>query len=190
MSEHQDNPYAAPTTEADQAATVGGVGPHNYATLGQRFAGALIDGLIMIPVFVFLVLLLLGVLVAGPVEGSGVQKTLNQLAALDFVGGLVFGILGMGLYIAIQWKFWKSTSQSIGKMVMKTQIVNLDGTPAAVKTIAFKRYGILALLGIVIPNTNITSLISLIDSLLIFRGDRNCLHDDIAQTRVIIYRAK
>ena len=73
---------------------------------------------------------------------------------------------------------------------MKTQIVNLDGTPAAVKTIAFKRYGILALLGIVIPNTNITSLISLIDSLLIFRGDRNCLHDDIAQTRVIIYRAK
>ena len=105
MSEHQDNPYAAPTTEADQAATVGGVGPHNYATLGQRFAGALIDGLIMIPVFVFLVLSLLGVLVAGPVEGSGVQKTLNQLAALDFVGGLVFGILGMGLYIAIQWKF-------------------------------------------------------------------------------------
>ena len=186
MSEEQANPYTAPAVEANESAQTGGVGPHNYATLGQRLLGAIIDGLIMIPLSFGTAFLLFGALAPDSVEGSGFEKFFNQLGALGYLETLIFGLVNIVLFIAVQWTFWKATSQSIGKKVMKTQIVNLDGTPASVNTIAFKRYGIISILVMVIPG-NLANLLSLIDSLLIFRSDRNCLHDDIAQTRVIVY---
>ena len=101
---------------------------------------------------------------------------------MGFGETLLVSVLGMAAYIGIQWTFWASTGQSIGKKVMKTQVVNLDGSQATAKTIAFKRYAIMGLIGNV-PVAGM--LVSLIGVLLIFRRDRNCLHDDIAKTRVI-----
>ena len=99
---------------------------------------------------------------------------------------LFLAVLGMAAYIGIQWTFWASTGQSIGKKAMKTQIVNLDGSQASAKTIALKRYAIMSL----IANVPVAgSLVSLIGVLLIFRRDRNCLHDDIAKTRVVKFAA-
>lgn len=153
----EENPYTPPVNQVEDPPIQSAVpSSHNYASLGERFLGALIDGLIMTPLVL--------------VIGMGFGET------------LLVAVLGMAAYIGIQWTFWASTGQSIGKKVMKTQVVNLDGSQATAKTIAFKRYAIMGLIGNV-PVAGM--LVSLIGVLLIFRRDRNCLHDDIAKTRVI-----
>ena len=86
------------------------------------------------------------------------------------------------LTLAFQGYFWHTRSQSIGKICTKTKIVNLDGSPSNFASIAFKRTLVLQLL-ITIPVVG--QVISLVNALLIFRKDHNCLHDDIAKTRVV-----
>jgi uncharacterized RDD family membrane protein YckC len=181
----EENPYSPPTTHVDPPSPLqsGVPGPHNYASLGERFAGALLDGLIMIPVG--LVIGFVYALISPPkvVIVENFADAFNGSASgYGFAETFLIGVIGLAAYIGIQWTFWKSTGQSIGKKVMKTQIVNLDGSQADVNTIAFKRYGIMALIANV---PFVGSLIYFVGVLLIFRQDRNCLHDDIAKTRVI-----
>lgn len=178
-----ENPYTAPAADPQISSEQGGApGPHNYASLGERFLGALIDGLIMIPVSLVLVLIVGLMFTPVAVAEPSFLDTLQGGAGFGIAGGLVLSLLGIAAYIAIQWTFWKGSSQSIGKKVMKTQIVNLDGTRADVNTIAFNRYAVMGLLS-AIPVVG--GIIGLVNALLVFRGDRNCLHDDIAKTRVI-----
>ena len=176
-----ENPYAAPTTDSPGPLPLSGApGPHNYATLGARFFGKMIDVLIMVPVSLVLIAVL------SPIFVQKDPETLMEIfqggAGFGIVGALVFSLIGLICYIAVQWTFWKKSSQSIGKKVMKIQVVNLDGSPAAAETIAFNRYALMAALT-AIPF--IGQFIALVNVLLIFRGDRNCLHDDLAKTRVI-----
>ncbi|MCH1500218.1 MAG: RDD family protein [Akkermansiaceae bacterium] len=160
---------------------------HNYASLGARFSGKLIDVLIMIPLGLVIGI---GYALVSPPKVIAVEKTsdLFSMGATGYGYGetLLLAVLGIAAYIGIQWTFWASTGQSIGKKVMKTQVVNLDGSQASAKTIALKRYAIMSL----IANVPVAgSLVSLIGVLLIFRRDRNCLHDDIAKTRVVKFAA-
>jgi len=175
----EENPYTAPATDPQNSAQLGGApGPHNYASLGERFLGKLIDGLIMLPVQFVLIMLLGSMFVRNTAVGGVAAFT----GGFSIIGNIVLGLLIMVCYIAIQWTFWKGSSQSIGKKVMKTQVVNLDGTPAAVETIAFKRYALMTIISLV---PFIGPLVMFVGILLIFRADRNCLHDDLAKTRVI-----
>ncbi len=179
----EENIYAAPKEDVQNASVIGGPpGPHNYAGLGERLVGAIIDVVILIPVAVVLGFIFGMVFTPVVNEEAGFLETLQEGAGFGIVGDLLFSLVAIAIYIAIQWTFWKGTSQSIGKKVMKTQIVNLDGSPADVKTIAFNRYGIMAAIS-AIPVAG--QFIALVDALLVFRGERNCLHDDIAKTRVI-----
>ncbi|MBT4797860.1 MAG: RDD family protein [Verrucomicrobia bacterium] len=151
---------------------------HNYASLGQRLLGSLIDGLIMIPL---LIVIRMGYAFISPPEAFSMGT-----AVYGFGETLLLAVILMAAYIGIQWTFWASTGQSIGKKVMKTQVVNLDGSQASAKTIALKRYAIMSL----IANVPVAGLfVSLVGVLLIFRQNRNCLHDDIAKIRVIKFVA-
>lgn len=181
----EQNPYAPPESEPQESPSLEKGGRLQYATLGQRFLGAIIDGLIMVPIVlvtVFLVALADGL----SIKEDGLGIIFFKFAEAGFLTNLVTSLLFMGAYMGVQWNFWSSTSQSIGKKLMKTQIVNLDGTPADVKTIAFKRY-----LPIIVATSftpeNLSNVIAFLDAVLIFRRERNCLHDDIAKTRVVIY---
>ena len=131
-----------------------------------------------------------GYALVSPPKVIAVEKTsdLFSMGATGYGYGetLLLAVLGIAAYIGIQWTFWASTGQSIGKKVMKTQVVNLDGSQASAKTIALKRYAIMSLIG----NVPVAGgLVSLIGVLLIFRRVRNCLHDDIAKTRVVKFAA-
>ncbi len=165
----QENPYTAPSTDSEISNDPSNPapGPHNYASRVDRFLGALIDGLIII------------------VPAFGMGFVLGILAP-DLVtsapGKLLGGLFGLVITIAIQFHFWKTRSQSIGKIVMKTQIVDLQGKPADISTIILKRVIPLGICG-VLPK--IGFLISIVNGLAIFRAEHNCLHDDIAGTRVI-----
>ena len=180
----EENPYTPPVNQVEDPPIQSAVpSSHNYASLGARFSGKLIDVLIMIPLGLVIGI---GYAFVSPPKDIAVEKTsdLFSMGATGYGYGeaLLLAVLGMAAYIGIQWTFWASTGQSIGKKVMKTQVVNLDGSQASAKTIALKRYAIMSL----IANVPVAgSLVSLIGVLLIFRRDRNCLHDDIAKTRVV-----
>ena len=180
----EENPYTPPVNQVEDPPIQSAVpSSHNYASLGARFLGKLIDVLIMIPLGLVIGI---GYAFVSPPKDIAVEKTsdLFSMGATGYGYGeaLLLAVLGMAAYIGIQWTFWASTGQSIGKKAMKTQIVNLDGSQASAKTIALKRYAIMSL----IANVPVAgSLVSLIGVLLIFRRDRNCLHDDIAKTRVV-----
>ena len=180
----EENPYTPPVNQVEDPPIQSAVpSSHNYATLGARFLGRLIDVLIMIPLGLVIGS---GYALVSPPKFIAVEKAsdLFSMGATGYGYGeaLLLVVLSMAAYIGIQWTFWASTGQSIGKKVMKTQVVNLDGSQASAKTIALKRYAIMSLIG----NVPVAGgLVSLIGVLLIFRRDRNCLHDDIAKTRVI-----
>jgi uncharacterized RDD family membrane protein YckC len=181
----EENPYTPPVNQVEAPPIQSAVpSSHNYASLGERFLGALIDILIMIPLALVIGMGYALMFMIAP------QKALDPFSmganGYGFGETLLVAVLGMAAYIGIQWTFWASTGQSIGKKVMNTQVVNLDGSQATAKTIAFKRYAIMGLIGNV-PVAGM--LVSLIGVLLIFRRDRNCLHDDIAKTRVIKFAA-
>ncbi len=181
----EENPYSPPVNQVEAPPIQSAVsGLHNYASLGQRFFGKLIDVLITVPLS-----LVIGVgyaLISPPKVDE--FETLSDFLSGGYGPGekILVAVIVMAAYIGVQWVFWASTGQSIGKKVMKTQVVNLDGSQASVQTIAFKRYGIINL----IANVPVFGpLVSLIGTLLIFRQNRNCLHDDIAKTRVIKFVA-
>ena len=184
----EESPYTPPVNQVEDPPIQSAVSSsHNYASLGARFLGKLIDVLIMIPL---LLVIGVGYALVSPPKVIAVEKTsdLFSMGATGYGYGetLLLAVLGIAAYIGIQWTFWASTGQSIGKKVMKTQVVNLDGSQASAKTIALKRYAIMSLIG----NVPVAGgLVSLIGVLLIFRRDRNCLHDDIAKTRVVKFAA-
>lgn len=180
----EDNPYAAPKSSVDtfsaDATTV--PGPHNYATRAQRFVGSLIDGILIIIPFLLLFLVFGGfdnIFSEGTEQLDGIGAFLTEESIRSEVVQSLFGVV---LLVAINGYVWHTRSQSIGKILTKTKIVNLDGSPANFSNIFYKRTLIIHLL-IMIPG--IGTILSLVDALMIFREEHNCLHDDIAKTRVV-----
>lgn len=170
------NPYAAPRSDF-LTETFEPPGEHDYASRTRRFFGSLIDGLIVV-VPIMVVFFALGMFdETGEVEGIGGLFLGDDLLS-EVAGSALFFVLTL----VIQGYFWHTRSQSIGKICTRTKIVNLDGSPSTFASIAFKRTLILQLL-ITIPVVG--QVISLVNALLIFRKEHNCLHDDIAKTRVV-----
>ncbi|PTT78586.1 hypothetical protein DBR42_23250 [Pelomonas sp. HMWF004] len=90
--------------------------------------------------------------------------------------------LGVPIFLLIQAWPLVTRGQTVGKMLLKLRIVRTDGSHADAWRLLGLRYGIGMLTGV---NTGIAIVYSLIDALLIFRASRQCLHDTIADTKVI-----
>jgi uncharacterized RDD family membrane protein YckC len=91
-------------------------------------------------------------------------------------------LLGLVVFLLVQtWPLAK-TGQTWGKRVMGIRIAMLDGSQPPLATLLLKRYlpwhAVVAVPGI-------GSIVSLIDSLMIFRSDCRCGHDLLAGTRVV-----
>lgn len=173
MNKSGNNPYSSPMT---QSAPPGYSGPGQLATLGERFLGALIDGVIT------------GVIVFPLAFGAGflvVASGLAQESALlgVIVSAVAGGVIGIGVFLALHGYLLAKNGQTIGKMVMKTKIVS-EGTGQQLPfaELILKRY-VPLWAATMIPYLG--SLIGLVDALMIFRENRHCLHDDIAGTKVI-----
>lgn len=91
-------------------------------------------------------------------------------------------LVGVAVFLLVQgWPLAKR-GQTIGKMVCKLRIVRTDGTPAEPWRLLGLRYGVGMLTNLMV---GVAMVYGLVDSLLIFRGSRQCLHDTIAGTKVI-----
>lgn len=143
------------------------------ASLGDRFLGAFIDGLIN---GAFAMIVAFGLI------GTGYLSTLAEYGKLGFPATLVLTIVGFAFYIAINWKFLSTTGQSIGKKVAKTRIVTMDGRVPPMVDLVGKRYAFFTFVS-VIPVVG--AVISIANILFIFGRERRCLHDLVAGTRVV-----
>lgn len=164
------NPYASPS---QFGAPNPAAGPMRLADLGKRFLGALVDGLV-------------GLVLVGPgyvmMIVGGASAGDDKPGALFFLGAAVMLVGGL-LTLAAQVYLLATRSQTIGKLVMKTQIVDFQTGQRAdlvhallIRLIANGLIGAIPCIG---------AIYSIVDICFIFREDRRCIHDLLAKTVVV-----
>ena len=158
------NPYASPKAAVMHAGSGGGA---ELAARSQRLVAAIIDYLVFfVP---------LGVALVPMFMASGRMAT-----------GVIAGLLAGGLaFLAIVIRnclLLARNGQTIGKKAVGIRVVRTDDSDAGFTRLFFLRGGLTWLLA-AIPG--IGNLYALIDVLFIFREDRRCLHDLIADTKVV-----
>jgi uncharacterized RDD family membrane protein YckC len=150
------------------------------ASLGKRFWGSLIDAAIVtIPIIIIILVI---VVTMEPNQNELEQMTIAQQYAIEaaffFAYWLVFLLFnGYVLY---------TRGQTIGKVLMRTRIVDLNGNIPQFGRVFFLRY---LIPGFAMQIPCIGSIFGLIDCLFIFGAERRCVHDYIAGTKVIDARA-
>lgn len=164
MNDSTSNPYAPPVAEVADVAAAGGL---ELASRGVRFGGALID------LVVQLLLLMLVNLVLP-------WSLFSEAVALSIL--LLNGLIGLVLFLAVNGYLLVAHGQTVGKRLLGTRIVRPDGSRTGAGRLLGLRYSIGYILG-VIPFVNV--IYGLVDSLMIFRASRRCLHDVIADTIVV-----
>jgi len=148
------------------------------ATRGSRFVAALLDGLVMVPLFI------VGCVVAYLFMGNSLADTSQSTGrAVGMITGMYVCVLPIVIY---QWYLVAKRGQTLGKKWMRIQIVKMDNSPVNfVSGVVLRSW----VLGLVLGLSNFTGgiggLVGLIDSLAIFASDRRTLHDRIAGTKVI-----
>ncbi|WP_211326916.1 RDD family protein [Roseateles depolymerans] len=140
------------------------------ADRGTRLLAAIVDGLILAA--------LAWALTNVPVVNALLTPKDESFFALN-VGAL---LVGYPLFLVVQGWCLVQRSQTLGKMLCGIRIVRTDGSPASAARLLGLRYGVGYLTSI---SFVLSSLYGIIDSLLIFRSSRQCLHDTIADTKVI-----
>ncbi len=171
----QENPYSTPYSDAQPFATDHAAehadyrNPATWATLGERLGAAILDGLIASAA----ALPGLGVWLAGLGGGNDAVLILGFFIA-------ICGVLAVAGY---QWYLISTTGQSIGKKVVGTRIVDFDNgsNPGFVRAVILRLWVPGAIGGV----PGIGGCFGLINILWIFGSERRCLHDLIANTRVI-----
>lgn len=170
MTETNDpNPYRSPTAQvADPAAA------NDLASLGERLAAALLDGLLML--VINLPLMYLGGYFRAVMDAaaSGGQPPFTLL--------LTWAGIGFVIFLLVQGYPLHAWGQTWGKRILRIRIADLDGGQPPLTTLIGRRYLPIQVVALV---PFLGNLLVLIDTLMIFRADRRCVHDLIAGTRVV-----
>jgi len=140
------------------------------ASRGKRLGGALIDTLVSLAVGVP-ILLLTGVL-QDLLSGRG--WTWNEEA--------IFLLFGLVVFTIVHGYLLHRSGQTVGKFIVKTRIVDLQGEKPHLTKLLSLRYCLPSLF-VLVPIVG--NFFGLIDALFIFGRDRRCLHDLLAGTQVI-----
>lgn len=145
-------------------------GELDIASRWSRLWASLIDGIIMLIVFLPVIFLTGGY--AHALEG--IQPSIGYTLGM--------GALSIAVFVLIQGKFLSKSGQTIGKKALGIKIVTLSGELPSVKDHLIKRYGVYLIIG-QIPVVG--SLLSIVNILFIFGKDKRCVHDLIAGTSVV-----
>jgi uncharacterized RDD family membrane protein YckC len=162
------NPYAPPLAAAPPVlAARPAEGDLPLASVGTRFAGNFLDGILFIPPLI---------------PGGAVL-----LAGGDDMATVALVVVGVGaaLFAAFQWYLVATTGQSLAKRWLSMRIVKLDGSPVNFVSGVVLRSWVLFPLQLI---PYVGNLIGLVDAVMIFGQDRRCLHDRIAGTKVVTLR--
>lgn len=167
MSENLDQRFAPPQAQVADLATDEAV----LAGRGGRLLAAIVDGLLIAAV----------VWVAGKVPAL---QFLTQTApeANGLTSNPLSLLFGFCVFLLIQSGLLLTRGQTVGKALLKMRIVRTDGSKPEAWRLLGLRYGIGFLANL---NVYVSGIYGLVDCLLIFRESRQCLHDSIADTKVI-----
>jgi len=169
------NPYAPPQSNIIPASNPDDV--QLLASPSRRLGASLLDTLITMVIF-------------SPIMWfSGYFTRIKELTAKGSswsVEQLLWAFVGFGVMLALNWRHL-GRGQTIGKGIMAIRIVRRNGAPAERSHIILKRIlpiHLIALLPV------LGSLFAIVDALCVFRSQRNTIHDDIAETKVIDLRSR
>lgn len=160
------NPYAAPQSNAQLLWNA--AQRFNLANRGDRFLGTVID-------WCFFVLCTVPAIVC-----SAIAENMNS-SQLSNVAGVLF-VTCVAAYHGIQWYLIARTAQSVGKRALHMRIITLSGGPPGFLNGVVLRNWILGCSCFCYP---IGMILLLVDGLMIFGVNKQCLHDMIASTLVI-----
>jgi uncharacterized RDD family membrane protein YckC len=105
---------------------------------------------------------------------DGAQPSINYT--------LLMGIFSLFVFILINGKLLVNKGQTIGKRILGIKIVDVDGNLPTVVQHLLKRY---AMFFIPVQIPVVGGAISIINILFIFGKKKRCIHDLIANTRVV-----
>jgi uncharacterized RDD family membrane protein YckC len=168
------DPFAPPASNLDPR--LGAGGESSLASRGARFGGAFLDGLIAVP------FIIIGVVVAGKMGGG-----MATLAKPSPFNTLIFFLCGLPLNL-FQWYLVVTKGQTLGKRIVKTKILKIDGSNVDFVSGVVLRYWVVMTLSLVCNLINLAAvggLFGLVDALFVFRSDRRTVHDLIAGTKVV-----
>ena len=176
-----DNPFAPPRALVEDAVSTEAT--MEPATRVTRLVAAIIDGLAIGGVVAVIGIAAAVVLPAWALYNSKHTPTQPGLStsALMVVVGLLAAVAMIALFIVTGVLVYRY-GQTIGKRVMGIRVVRADGRRVAFGRFVFLRWLPLFLAGLI---PMVGYLIGLVDSLLIFRETRQCLHDTLADTMVV-----
>jgi uncharacterized RDD family membrane protein YckC len=186
MNESAQNPFAPPMAESDPRRGFDQLvdGEQILAERGQRLGAAIIDGLL-----------------AWVALGPALYRALKDGALTSAASGgmasqywfVSSDLLGMALvapwlaFMGLQAYLITTGGQSVGKRVVGTQLVRTDGSPVGfVHGVILHTWAIALISYIPSIGPTIGSLAVFVDVVMIFGSDRRCLHNRIADTKVIV----
>ena len=161
-----ENPYAPPRAKVSDVSD--GSDELELAGRGVRLGAALLDAVILM-VLIYIPLIFGGLFSS---TGPGGTPQISPIAGLLAFVGFVVWIWFTIVYVS-------RNGQTIAKKWLGIKVVRTDGTQASLGRIFWLRNVVNGLLGII-------PLYGLIDILLIFGDSRQCIHDKIADTIVVV----
>ena len=150
------------------------------ADRGTRFGAAMLDGIIF-SAAVYLPLFLIFGVGLGAARLAG-QRESRALSVPLMIGGLLT-LVGFTAWCWFTIKYVKANGQSIAKRLLGIKVVRTDGAPIALSRIFWMRNVLNSAIG-VIPLLGVVYVFA--DMLFIFADSRQCLHDKLADTIVVI----
>jgi len=165
-----ENIYSGPKTSPENMNEIPSASGE-LASLGSRLGGAILDSLIslviLLPIMYF---------------SGGFSSISDPESQTTFLYSLMISIVGFITVLAINYKFLVSSGQTIGKKIVGTKIVTMEGELPTMKGHFLIRLAIY-LLPSNIPVVG--QLFPLVNACFIFGKERRCIHDLVAKTKVV-----
>jgi len=165
------NPYAPPRAAVRDVADPGAKSV--LADRGTRLGAAILDSIAFLAM-VYGPLVVFGVMTAFASASPNAQGAGGLLTM-----GLAAALVGFAVWCTITVRFLLRNSQSIGKKILGIKVVRSNGTPVSFSRLFWLRNFLIWIVSLI-------PLFGIVDSLFIFGESRQCLHDKIADTIVVV----
>lgn len=145
----------------------------DLATLGRRAVALMVDNLLLsLPLGIVIAVLLLADVMT-PQQIAGGAEGVESVFAFQLLASVAFLFIG----IVYEGVMLSRRGQTVGKKMLGIKVVTPEGNDIAgrqawTRSVVRNAFGVLSCLGI-------------IDYLTAFGRERACLHDQVAQTRVV-----
>jgi len=160
-------PRAAVRDVVDPAATL------VLADRGTRLGASILDS------FVAAAMIAGPAIVFGIAGAAAATPGASSAAGSIATVGLVLSLVGLIAWCWLTVRFVVKNGQSIGKKMLGIKVLRKDGTSASLGRVILLRNFVVALLGMI-------PFFAFVDALFIFAESRQCIHDKIADTIVVV----